>query len=121
MSREFGRYGRSGYFHDKIKEAARDARDGEHEITNCVGAILKELAPVAYAISSYEDADWGEDDLVSVLLIQRKRILKEVNLLIDLAAKAQEILDNDGCSAHDEILIELIDGLRRHLEKAEGS
>lgn len=67
MSREFGD-GPGGFFHEKIQNAADDARGGRFEITKATGALLQALYPLAYAISSAEACDSGEERPLMVAL-----------------------------------------------------
>ena len=58
MSREFGDYS-TGYFHTKIKCAARDCTEGDFEITHLWGKVLDAFYPVAYDIANAEAGDSG--------------------------------------------------------------
>lgn len=62
MSREFGEYGGGGYFHNKIADAADDAKGGRDQLTRLWGDFLEEFSNVAYSISTSEACDSGEYD-----------------------------------------------------------
>ena len=74
MSREFGDCHSGGFFHDKVRGAAEDAETGRHEITKAVGALLQALYPLAYAISSAEACDSGEDRPLTVAIEQSAKL-----------------------------------------------
>lgn len=61
MSREFGEYGCSGYFHQKLGAVVEDARSGKDPLTKLWGEFLESIQPVAYAIASSEARDAGPD------------------------------------------------------------
>ena len=59
MSREFGDYGGSGYFHDKIRAASDDCKSGRDPLTKLWHEFLDEFYHVSYAISTSEACDSG--------------------------------------------------------------
>ena len=60
MSREFGSY-INGYFHHQIEQSAEDCLNGRDGLTKLWGEFLKEFSHIAYAISTSEACDSGED------------------------------------------------------------
>ena len=82
MSRSFGVWGASGFFHQKILNAADDLKDGaEAEISKQYIPLLEELYEIAYTISAVEDGDSGE---YAAILESMRRIPRLKEILTDI-------------------------------------
>jgi hypothetical protein len=62
MSREFGDYHASGYFHTKLENAAEDADMGNWAQTMAMGPVLRALYQAAYVCSSIEEHDRSSNE-----------------------------------------------------------
>jgi len=83
MSREFGDYHMGGFFHQKIQNAADDLKGARCEISKQYIPLLEELYQIAWAISSAEECDSGED----------RPIFESINRLPRLKAIISDIED----------------------------
>lgn len=87
MSREFGEYGSSGYFHEKIRSALRDLQnEANYEFHKKFIPLFQELHKIAYAISSVEAGDSGLYRSVMETidkLPKMKKALEELEIYIE--------------------------------------
>lgn len=85
MSREFGEYV-GGYFHDKIESATQDLEDAHYSLHKKLIPVLESLYEIAYAISSVEAGDSGEERSIEAfkkhipyMVLQLEGIDRQIN------------------------------------------
>jgi hypothetical protein len=80
MSREFGS-NRAEFFHDKIRACISDIEEealcGQ---TISLKPLFEDLYILAYAISSLEAGDWGEEDANKTIKEQLKKIKNSIKV-----------------------------------------
>lgn len=85
MSREFGEC-ICGYFHNKIESAAHDLEDAHYSLHKKLIPVLDSLYKIAYAISSVEAGDSGEErsieafkEHIPFMILQLEGIDRHIN------------------------------------------
>lgn len=89
MSREFGDYD-GGFFHNKVANAAGDARGGHHPLTLAWGKVLEAMQDVAWSISSVEAGDSSPSDL-QIVSVKALRLVRDALYGVD--ALTRETID----------------------------
>lgn len=94
MSKEFGddHYHSTGFFHDKIEQAAEVALEGRLEVTQMVGWILKTIYPLADTISAAEAYDSSEAQAILCALENIEAIRLSVLNLEQYLTQFREVI-----------------------------
>lgn len=92
MSREFGSY-INGYFHDQIWQGAEDCLKGDDKITRLWGEFLKDFSDIAYAISTSEAADSGEDFPIMKTIEKLPQLQNRLNAIKDHVRVFEKVME----------------------------
>lgn len=82
------------YFYRAIEEAAQEHLESDKESTRMLGAFLKALEPVAYAVASYEESDSGPDYPIEMLIGLKRKLPELQNQLNDFLRPYERVMES---------------------------
>ena len=91
MSREFGDYNSSGYFHQKLHGAAEDAKEGRTIGARLMYNILLPLSGVGHYVASEEAGDCSESPVVNSIFDELSIIKSAVSAMESYIQPAKDL------------------------------
>lgn len=89
MSREFGDHG-SGFFHNKLSDAADDAKTGTSIGAKLMAAILDPLSKIAYWVSGEEACDSSDSEVIREMNDQMPAIKGAIHAIDEYLRPSRE-------------------------------